>query len=211
MENSNNDAAAALKMDTCVKLVSGITDCFLKDRENSRQVYYRELDYLDSRESDKNEIKLEKIKLKKLKIKKQIKEIEAENFRYELDVKLKAFETAVDAEVRIQSKKIKSQERVAIKKIEYLNNIRKTVSDFYLALISELTERYNDLDTECGDLEITQNERLQLQHLRDNVDTQLEKTQQNFNQCIKELTDAIDKIQLTEISTKNLYLNNNLN
>ena len=43
LQEQNNDAAAALKMDTCVKLVSGITDCFLKDRENSRQVYYKEL------------------------------------------------------------------------------------------------------------------------------------------------------------------------
>ncbi len=186
----------------------GIANCFLQDRENERQVYYRELDYLNSRAQEKTELKREKIELKKEKIKKRIKEIESEDFRYELQIKQQAFEKALAAEERIQTKKLKAQERIAIKKLEYLEGLRQTVNNFYVPLISVLTEKYNDLDTECGDSDITQNERFQLQHMRDNVDTQLTQTRENFNQCIKNLTDTIEKIQINEIDSKGLYLSN---
>ena len=194
-------------IEACTSLVSGIVDLFVKDQENARQICNKELEVLDAKEFGKSEIKREKIKLKKAKIKKQIKEIEAENLRYELQIKKEAFEKAVAAEERIQKKRIDAEKEIAIVKIQYYTGVAQIIREFYLLIISMLKNEYKELEEQIYDTELEQNDRFKLQHIRDNVDTRVMETEKNFNQSIKQLNDAVNEISIQKrIDTGKLYL-----
>lgn len=194
-------------IEACTSVVSGVFGLFVKDQENARQIYNKELEVLDAREFGKSEIKREKIKLKKAKIKKQIKEIEAENLRYELQIKKEAFEKAVAAEERVQKKRIDAEKEIAIVKIQYYTGVAQIIREFYLPIISMLRNEYKELEEQIYDTELDQNERFKLQHIRDNVDTRLMETEKNFNQSIKQLNDAVNEISIQKrIDTGKLYL-----